>query len=150
MSTQFDINFEVPDKPDIPSLSNGRFADGEFAVYEFAALGDRGFLKLYFYQTGTDHKNKGLYVYELESFDPAIFKEAATISKKERALTDHYIEPLQGRGLQEERLIKIDDSFAQTVADIVDVTPSQEAPAAQGDGYHNPIIGYMQKNPGLK
>lgn len=121
---------------------------GEFDVRKFMAIEGRGFLEVLHF--GVGRHDKPLYVYEAIPFSITDFADASGLSAREKILKNNYLLEMQGAGLDETRLIKIDAAFDQAVADILGQSVTQEPALEEGDGFHRPVIGYLQKNPGLK
>lgn len=148
MGLYADIRLEV-DNVDIEAASGGAFEGGEFSVRDFAAIGNRGFLEVnYFRMDGKKEELEGLYMYELESFDPAPFKGVTLTSKKLGLLNEESLVPLKMTGLDESRLAKLDEAdFEASVAQAVgkDSAPTETPIAGPGDGLHKTVIAQFVK-----
>lgn len=148
MALQADIRLEI-DNVDIEGVEGGAFEGGEFSVREFAAVGNRGFLEVnYFRMDDKKEELAGLYMYELDSFDPAPFKGMTLTSKKFALLNQENLVPLKMTGLDESRLVKLDEAdFEATVAQAVgkEVAPTETPIASPGDGLHKTVIAQFVK-----
>lgn len=132
---------------DLEAAEGGPFSGGEFSIRELVAVGDRGFLELnYFRMDGRKQDLEGFYLYELENFNPASYKGVTLTSKRTAIFHEESLKPLKLDGLDESRVVKLDDvTFYQKVAQevgqiVIEAEPAKATRDADA-GLHKPVIG---------
>ncbi len=130
MSADFTRQLYVESSFEIDVHPGKKFAGGTFDVQTMMAYANRGFVEMmYFRMDGQKEDLEGRYLYELGHFDVNDFKEESGKMKLARgqnqALQENYLKGLQEAGLQEDRLIKLEDGvpFEAKIAELLKVAP---------------------------
>ncbi len=127
MTFRPDMRIELnPSDSFMDGRAGGTYGGGEFTMHTVITSGNRAFAEVTYSNYDKESLDGGRYLYELGGFDSGPFKALKLHKERVAAIMDNHINGLKETGLQENRLVRLEDEepIEKRIAQILDQEPA--------------------------